>query len=196
MKKSRILKLALAFVALSICIMQISETYAKYTEAIEGDTNFTIAKWKILVNSKDITGGTTMSSLINPTYIPDDNIKAGVIAPGSRGYFTLDVDASNTDVSFKYNIFFGNSAENTVSDLKITGYKIDSGEIISTTDNENTVTNTIRQNDPNKTFKITIYFEWLEGEGETMNNKKDTDASISQIGAKIKTNISFTQVNN
>ena len=62
-------KLLFAICALIICITQVQQTYAKYLDTKEGDTNFTVAKWKILLNNQDITEATSMSSLINPIYI-------------------------------------------------------------------------------------------------------------------------------
>ena len=121
MKSKRKLKLLAAFIALIICITQIQQTYAKYIDVKEGNTDFTIAKWKILVNNQDITESSTMSSLINPVYIENDNIKDGVIAPGSEGCFDIEIDSANTGESFAYTITLSNTDENTVEDLKITG---------------------------------------------------------------------------
>ena len=67
--------LILAICALILCITQIQQTYAKYLDTKEGDTDFTIAKWKILVNQQDITEASTMSSLITPVYIENEHIK-------------------------------------------------------------------------------------------------------------------------
>ena len=75
---NRKFKIIIALIALVLCITQIQQTYAKYTESKEGDTDFSIAKWKILVNNNDITESATMSSLINPVYIKNENVKEDV----------------------------------------------------------------------------------------------------------------------
>ena len=54
---------------------------------------------------KDISEGSTMSSLITPVYVANQNIASGVIAPSSEGYFDLNIDASKTEVSFLSMIF-------------------------------------------------------------------------------------------
>ena len=189
-------KLLFAICALIICITQVQQTYAKYLDTKEGDTNFTVAKWKILLNNQDITEATSMSSLINPIYIENENIKENVVAPGREGYFDLTIDSSNTEVSFKYNISIANSESSSVKDLVITGYQINNSALIPVDKELNNITNTIYYTDPNKLNKIRIYFKWIDGENETMDNESDTMASISGIDAKLKVKISFVQVVN
>ena len=188
--------LILAICALILCITQIQQTYAKYLDTKEGDTDFTIAKWKILVNQQDITEASTMSSLITPVYIENEHIKEGVIAPGREGYFDLVIDSSNTEVSFRYDISVTSSENSSVNDLVITGYSLNDSEIIPVSDQLNNLSNIIYYTDTNKENKIRIYFQWRDGTGENMNNEADTNASIQGVNAKLKVNITFTQITN
>ena len=184
--------LVLAICALILCITQIQQTYAKYLDTKEGDTDFTIAKWKILVNQQDITEASTMSSLINPVYIENEHMKEGVIAPGREGYFDLVIDSSNTEVSFRYDISVTSSENSSVNDLVITGYSLNDSEIIPVSDQLNNLSNIIYYTDTNKENKIRIYFQWRDGTGENMNNEADTNASIQGVNAKLKVNITLT----
>lgn len=188
--------LVLAICALVLCITQIQQTYAKYLDTKEGDTDFTIAKWKILVNQQDITEASTMSSLINPVYIENKHMKEGVIAPGREGYFDLIIDSSNTEVSFRYDISVTSSENSSVNDLVITGYALNNSEIIPVSDQLNNLSNIIYYTDTNKENKIRIYFQWRDGAGENMNNEADTNASIQGVNAKLKASITFTQITN
>ena len=188
--------LILAICALILCITQIQQTYAKYLDTKEGDTDFTIAKWKILVNQQDITEASTMSSLINPVYIENEHMKEGVIAPGREGYFDLVIDSSNTEVSFRYDISVTSSENSSVNDLIITGYSLNDSEIIPVSDQLNNLSNVIYYTDTNKENKIRIYFKWRDGTGENMNNEADTNASIQGVNAKLKASITFTQITN
>lgn len=188
--------LILAICALILCITQIQQTYAKYLDTKEGDTDFTIAKWKILVNQQDITEASTMSSLINPVYIENEHMKEGVIAPGREGYFDLVIDSSNTEVSFRYDISVTSSENSSVNDLIITGYSLNDSEIIPVSDQLNNLSNVIYYTDTNKENKIRINFKWRDGTGENMNNEADTNASIQGVNAKLKANITFTQITN
>lgn len=188
--------LILAICALILCITQIQQTYAKYLDTKEGDTDFTIAKWKILVNQQDITEASTMSSLINPVYIENEHMKEGVIAPGREGYFDLVIDSSNTEVSFRYDISVTSSENSSVNDLVITGYSLNDSEIIPVSDQLNNLSNIIYYTDTNKENKIRIYFQWRDGTGENMNNEADTNASIQGVNARLKASITFTQITN
>ena len=62
----------------------------------------------------------------------------------------------------------------------------------------NTITNTLYYD--NKTanfayqpFTVRVYFEWYDGENETMNNEADTLVSSNKETFKINANISFEQ---
>ena len=190
---NRKLKFILAVIALVFCITQIQQTYAKYVDTKEGDTNFTVAKWKILVNNQDITEAATMSSLINPVYVQNDNVAEGVIAPGSEGYFDLVIDASKTEVSFQYNISVTTSENSSVKDLIITGYTLNDGALIPVDSELNNISNTVYYYSENKVNSLRVYFKWLDGDGESMDNSADTEASLSNNSAKLKVNLSFIQ---
>ena len=190
---NRKLKFILAIIALVFCVTQIQQTYAKYVETKEGDTNFTVAKWKILVNNQDITEAATMSSLINPVYVQNDNVAEGVIAPGSEGYFDLVIDASKTEVSFQYNISVTTSENSSVKDLIITGYTLNDGALIPVDSELNNISNTVYYYSENKVNSLRVYFKWLDGDGESMDNSADTEASLSNNSAKLKVNLSFIQ---
>ncbi len=190
------IKIIIAIASLLICIAQISQTYAKYIESKEGDTNFTVAGWKILINDQDITTGAELSSLINPVYENNNNVAPGVIAPGSEGYFDLEIDATNTEVSFNYDISINPSQQSSVSDLVVSAYKIGNGQIVQVQSGLNNLTNTIHYNDLNKVVNLRIYFKWKEGEGEQMNNVADTNASTSEGTGKLVVRATFTQIAN
>ncbi len=193
MFKDKKFKLFIAFLALFICISQLKDTYAKYLESKEGNTDFTIANWKIVVNDKDISEGSTMSSLITPVYVANQNIASDVIAPSSEGYFDLNIDASKTEVSFKYDISVSTSDDSAVSDLKVTSYSIDGKEQVPV-EGVSSISNTVNYTATKKNIVMRVYFKWIDDDTETMDNKADTKASIDGNSAKLKVNLSFTQV--
>lgn len=193
MDSKRKFKIILALLALFTCIFQINQTYAKYLESKDGNTDFNIAKWKITVNNKDITQAATMTSIITPVYLENENVAQGVIAPGSEGYFDLDIDGTETEVSFRYNISITSSENSIVNDLQITKYQINNDTPI-TTNGTSEISNTVNYNETNKTVSIRVYFKWIDGDGESMDNETDTNASLSGDSAKIKVSMTFTQV--
>lgn len=186
----------MAICALIFCITQVQQTYAKYLDTKEGDTDFSVAQWKILVNNQDITEAATMSSLIHPIYLENENVKDGVIAPGQKGYFDLTIDSSKTEVSFSYAIQIATSEQSSVTDFAITGYQVNDSPIVPVDQAVNIIQNNVYYNDPIKENKVRVYFQWKDGTGETMDNTADTNASISGESAKLKVNITFTQIAN
>ena len=190
MFKDKKFKLFIAFLALFICISQLKDTYAKYLEAKEGNTDFTIANWKIVVNDKDISEGSTLSSLITPVYVANQNIASGVIAPSSEGYFDLNIDASAVDVSFTYNILI--EENDLISDFIITGYQIGDNPIVNLTDTTE-ITNDILLDDTNRLQTIRIYFEWYDEDDNKMDNNADTVVTIDNDNLTLNVKLSFTQ---
>ena len=154
-----------------------------------------IKKWKILLNNQDITEATSMSSLINPIYIENENIKENVVAPGREGYFDLTIDSSNTEVSFKYNISIANSESSSVKDLVATGYSIDDGEKVNFSNFNDPISETISLNSNIKRRKYRIFLLWNDDESTAqMSNADDTSATKNGQPALFHVNISFTQI--
>jgi len=181
----------IAFVSLFILISIIQETYAKYLTNASANTNMTIARWNIIVNNQDILNNSDFSNGIKPVFLGSEHIADGILAPLSEGYFDIVVDATNVDVSFNQVITLSHGKDNTVSDLAITGYSVDNGSIISF-DKETTFTNEILLSDQKRIHTYRIYVKWLDGENETMDNEKDTEATKSGK-ASIKVDVSFIQ---
>lgn len=191
--------LLLACFSFLISISTFKETYAKYKDDINGTTSFNVARWKILVNSQDINSSETSSATITPTFIANENIAQNVIAPTSSGYFDIIIDSTNTDVSFSYTINLEIDEESSVSDIVIDGYKMNNDinnenvEIIAIEDSE--LTGNILLADTNKVNTIRIYIKWNDDtDTQEMNNAADTEASFSEVPAKINASINFTQL--
>ena len=126
-------KFMLLLIGIFICLLLFSiiQIYAKYLTSSTGKTNLTIAKWNIIVNKKSIKNNSDISSEIVPVFEGNDNISAGIIAPTATGYFDLDFDFKDADVSFKYEINVSAAENSSVKDLVVTGYSVDDGETIS-----------------------------------------------------------------
>ena len=91
----------LAFLSFVLCIFFIQESYAKYLTSTSENASINVARWRILVNNKDIREGNTADAVIVPVFDGNENIASGIIAPTSEGYFDLVIDATEADVSFK-----------------------------------------------------------------------------------------------
>ena len=190
-------KLLLLILCILICIslFLMVQIYAKYLTSASGNTSLSIAKWNILVNNKSIKNNTDISTSIVPIFIENSNISSDIIAPTSEGYFDLDFDFSDADVSFKYEISTSVDSQSSVKDLVATGYSIDDGEKIQFTNFNDPITDTILLNSGIKTRKIRIYILWNDDEStQSMTNADDTASAISNNPAIFHVNISFTQI--
>ena len=190
-------KFMLLLIGIFICLLLFSiiQIYAKYLTSSTGKTNLTISKWNIIVNKKSIKNNSDISSEIVPVFEGNDNISAGIIAPTATGYFDLDFDFKDADVSFKYEINVSAAENSSVKDLVVTGYSVDDGETISFETFDQPISDTILLNSDIKQRKIRVYILWNDdAETETMSNEDDTASAISDTPALLSVNISFTQV--
>ena len=183
----------LSFVALFFSINTIIDTYGKYFTSVEEDAEIKIARWRILINGEDVRNNASTKEIITPIFLGNENISSGVIAPHAEGYFDLIIDGSNADVSFKYDISIGVSEESSVKDLIVTGYSIDEGEIIESSIDD-IISNTVPLVQENKVINVRVYIKWNDDENSVMTNEEDTNATSSNIDAKLDVSLTFTQV--
>lgn len=206
-------KIVFAFTLLAISLCLTNNTYSRYIADSNGDVDIEFAKWQILVNNNDITDGNNAEMTFTPTIEPNENIAQNYIAPSSKGYFDIDIDHSNVDVSFNYTITLDIENEE-IPDLMVTKYAV----IDSTYDEtkgptyleikDNKISNDIiHKVSEDKKFTIRVYFEWYEGQyefmneikNETMDDEADTiignkAANDEEIKFNINANISFKQI--
>ena len=203
------IKILVALIPLCLFLCFISNTYSRYVADTTGNLKMSFAKWQILVNNEDITSNTSTSFDLTPIINENAHVKSNKIAPSSSGYFDIDIDPSNVDVSFNYNITLDVLNEN-IPDLIITKYAIlnsdnnNKSENITYQNIENNiiegsleVENIATDNDEIEStnfepFTIRICFEWYEGNDDTMKNEADTligsnsDNNDLEISATIK----------
>lgn len=187
----------LKFISIFIIIVLMSflylgvSTYSKYRKQVAASGNATVAKWLIKVNSEDIKGKTELTNNITPVWDANSYVKNNLIAPGSTGYFEIEIDATNVDVDFNYEIKDLNDSSAALPDLIITSYQINGGTVTNSTGN--TITGTINKNTASTTIKA--YIKWNDDEAtQTMDNSEDTafaqkESTVADINLQLK----FTQ---
>ena len=114
-----------------------------------------------------------------------------MIAPGSTGYFEINIDATNVDVDFDYEIQNLNDTTASLPDLIITSYQINGGTQTDTTGN--IISGTITKNTASTTVKA--YIKWNDDEAtQSMDNQEDTTfAQQADTTADISLKLRFTQ---
>lgn len=205
---SRKFKVLLVIISLSLTLSLMSNTYSRYVADTTSDIELQFANWQILVNENDITNNSASSINIVPILEENNNIATSSIAPTSKGYFDIEIDPSNVEVSFDYQINFELLNDN-MPDLLISKYALldsnyvegDSLTTIPITDNQinNLLTyDNSTENFRFEPFKVRIYFEWYEGQDENMNDEADAqignEAATNDTKLQIKTTISFSQI--
>ena len=192
------LKVLIVFVIFACALSIVSNTYSRYVAAAEENIDLALANWQILLNDEDITTSSESVGLINPVILENENVANNKLAPSSKGYFDIDIDASSVELSFNYNLTINKNE--ILDDLLITKYKIieegtDPEEIdyINVVDNE--INGTIDYSEDNaiKPFKIRVYFEWFDGDNEKSNDESDTEIVTNNDSLKIDATIKFTQ---
>ncbi len=190
MKLNKKIIFFLALMSLFYCVSLMQETYAKYISSAGANTNLTIARWNILVNSTDIVNNSSFSSSILPTFEGTTYIRNGVIAPTAEGYFDIIINGTDTDVSLTYTISLDQGATNTVDDLEIVKYVYNNVEYSVNGD----ITGNILYNDANKSRTIRVYVRCKDDPvTETMDNEDDTAATVNGV-ASIDVSVNVVQM--
>ncbi len=202
LKKFRIL---FVIASLVVTLSVMSNTYSRYVASSEGNVKMEFARWQLLVNSADITNQATTNFDLNPVILKNDNVAENKVAPSSEGYFDIEINPKNVDVSFKYTIDLGMT--DSVDDLIITKYAVlpesyTEGSALNYTylnglntsisqeikygDSKVMEENNITLEDGTettiksfKTIKIRVFFEWIEGTVEFKND--DTEVVENTI---------------
>ena len=208
--KTRI-KIMLVFMSLALTISLMSNTYSRYVADTTGSLEVQFAKWKILVNNNDITSGNVSSIELTPVVDANENVAKNKLAPSSSGYFDIEIDPTDVEVSFDYEISLEVLNEN-IPDLLVTKYSLIKGD--SDLDKDSIKMNDIVDNvisgifryknvasgsDEVFTFEpftIRVYFEWIDNEEvSTMNDEADTQIGLNaeDYTLEIKANIKFEQ---
>lgn len=201
-KKLRVLIL---FISLSLSLCLMSNTYSRYIANTTGNVEALFAKWQILINDNDITNNSNSAITITPVIEQNQYVASNTVAPSSTGYFDIEIDPTNVDVSFNYSITLSFESEN-VPDLIITKYSIidinnNIGKAITLSNN--VITNTLNYDNQVENFSfdiftIRVYFEWCEGVDEKMNDSDDTKVGSDAANGvndsfKVNASISFEQ---
>ena len=199
------IKIILFLSFLCLLISNVSSTYSRYVSQANGNITTDFAKWQIFVDNTNISENYDTSLTFTPNIDTNENVAANKMAPGSTGYFDIEINAENVDVSFTYNITL-TALSSDVPDLKVTKYAILSEDDITnnnitTTDyNGVNIEDNVIYNDPEdlKKFVVRVFFKWDDTENSTMSDIDDTvvgtkAANEEDIDFNLVANINFKQ---
>lgn len=172
--KKRMRQFIFLYSILAIFFVMYS-SLAKYERTSEGYTKIAVANWKIALNGKELTSNSnTLTDSI--TLIPTTDIDANnptKIKPGQTGYFDIEIDPTDTEVSFWYQVTLDLTNSVLPSGLSISSYSLDGGTTTNTLPANNILSNTVSLggNDiftDSDVQTIRYYWSWANGdEGDT-----------------------------
>ncbi len=90
-------------ILLSITAYELSVSFALFESEKEFIVNSDIGKWEISVNDSMINESTTFT-ISSVKVHSDSNVREDYFAPGTSGYFEIEIDPNDTDVSIYYEI--------------------------------------------------------------------------------------------
>lgn len=149
-KKIRILILIVIIILL---VLIVTSTYSKYSNFSAGTIKEIVGIWRVKINGKDITfdehGNTPTFSIENFTWDWENvpNVEPPKVAPGMSGFFFLEIDPTDSQVSMEYtitiddtDIIYTNSAGEVIStetmNFEVTGISVE-GKVLELNRNEN-----------------------------------------------------------
>lgn len=172
--KSKILYITCA-IMIFVTIYEITNTYGLFESNINMDVDSKLATWNILINDTNI-GKSETFTIDNFISEEDNTVASGKIAPGTSGYFNINIDPSTTQVSIRYDLTFDFSKLDNL--FTITKVEEKNGYNLIKT-GPNTYSNVITLNEikENKTNNIRVHIKWNNNEE---NNDKDTEIGLTE----------------
>lgn len=172
--KSKILYITCA-IMIFVTIYEITNTYGLFESNINMDADSKLATWNILINDTNI-GKSETFTIDNFISEEDSTVASGKIAPGTSGYFNINIDPSTTQVSIRYDLTFDFSKLDNL--FTITKVEEKNGYNLIKT-GPNTYSNVITLNEikENKTNNIRVHIKWNNNEE---NNDKDTEIGLTE----------------
>ena len=195
--KLRVLEI-LCIISLLFTIFSIRRTYARYFEKVDTTYQTHIKRWLIKINDLNIHEAKSLSEVVQPVLVENENMNNNTLVPGRTGYFDMMIDYTYVDLAFKYEFSIEQLNETQLKDFEIYGYEIVDGD-------KSTVTETKQIKgviDPDKDLNsanekkrdIRILFRWNDGDGSIMDNKLDTQYRREENEAlNYRAKLKFTQ---
>ena len=132
----RVIIWIIVFIMVVSSFIIFADTLALFESNGTGKANMDIGNWVIKISNVDITNGQSENIIIDRfIYETNQNVASGKIAPGSSAYFDLIVDATECDVSVKYDITFNFEEIDYASNVRFSVSELDGNSTVRTGEN-------------------------------------------------------------
>ena len=174
------------FVAGYITLHLIVDTYGLLETKSNAGLTPEIGKWKIKINELDVTE-TNEIIFSDLDYDANDNVETGYFAPGTTGYYEIEIDASGSEVAIRYDISFDTSA---IEDYPNILFSVTESSITPSDDGSLTYSGFLALDDVQSDEVITIKLK-LEWEHDEAYNT--SDSSLIGKSLSVPITIKFSQ---
>lgn len=189
-KKKKIIIIVSVLLAILLSFIG-GKTFSKYLTQVKGEGIAEIASWDFKVNGRtdDVQTISLSSTFDNETLIGNK------IAPGTKGSFNINLDATGSEVGINYKVTFDSETQKPTN-LK---FKYNDTSYNSIKELESALTGTINANDSEKTKTFTINWEWPFETGSNpseinQNDKIDTQEAQTISNYTFNVNVQGVQV--
>lgn len=170
-------------ILLAITIITITSTYALFETNANADADFTIGKWVIKLNNKNISLEKIIT-LDDFTYVNSTHVEDGYFAPTSKAEFEIDIDASNTDVSVEYTLDIDDSSLDDYPNIYFKIIDLDNNIEM----NASSTSGLMLLSDTNRTKHFKLILEW-----ENDEQYDESDTSLIDQELRFTMNANFKQ---
>lgn len=193
MNKKRITVISAILIAV-ILFIALYYTYSLFETNKQITVSSDLAKWHVKVNNTMVTGNTSSANTFNLgsiTWVSGGHVRSGKAAPGSTGTIEIEIDPTDTQVSFAYEITIDTSSlEN--DEFNITSVTETNGnEFIRTGENTYVGIARLVNNTGGQKYNIEIDITWNNNE-----NNNDDDYELgkkAEIEVNLPISINITQ---
>ena len=184
----------LCVVSVVVLIVQITYTYSLFETDRDAVIFSPIAKWNIMVNDSFITSDTIQENafrLGGVQWSSGGHVREGKAAPGSVGTFEINIDPTDTEVSFLYEITIDTSGFLN-EEFYISGVReLNDEEFVRTGEATYVGIAKLSDNQNGKVYHIEIDVSWNNNEN---NNDKDYELGVrAQEEIAIPVTLKFVQ---
>lgn len=178
MKKNKKIYL-LVFVSILLIMLAFmgSQTYSKYLTKVNGKGVIQIAKWSFLVNGEN----STMQNIQLLKSYDTTKLVENKIAPGCKGSFTIQIDATGTETALAYYVKF----ENETSKPKNLRYECEGKTVNNLKELETVLNGNIQANEEKKLKEYVINWSWNYETGIEEQEIREQDVIDTQNAISI-----------
>ena len=185
------MKKVLMLVSFIVCVFtikKITTSFGVFESSYGEDVDADVAKWHIYVNNNDLDGNDNVFYVNSITYTNNQHVSANRFAPGVTGSFLLEIDPTDTEVSFKYEISIDES--DLPSQVSITNVQGINGTNLTVQNGVYSRIFRLSEIQSERKDNIRVTFGWANNDA---NNESDSLLGQSEGDIEIPINIKFTQ---